>query len=164
MHMPRASSTLAHALENSCAIIRSLGVLTDTWTFLLVRESMLGARTFAQFRNALGIASDVLTARLASLVEHGVMERVPYRDPGQRTRDAYQLTSAGEELKIALVALQQWGHTHVPRTTEMRVVPLTIDGHERVHAELVGPGGRTVPPDAVQFVPAVRQHLSAEDE
>ena len=103
--MPRPSPTLAHAIENPCAIIRSLGVLTDTWSFLLVREALLGARTFAQFREALGIASDILTARLASLVEHGVMERTPYREPGQRTRYAYDLTPAGEELKTVLVAI-----------------------------------------------------------
>lgn len=150
--MPRSSPTLAHALDNSCAIIRSLGVFTDTWSFLLVREALLGARTFAQFRDALGIASDVLTARLASLVEHGVMEKTPYREPGQRTRDAYELTPAGEELKTVLVAMQQWGHAHVPRDPELRVVPLTSEGKVRVHAELVDPDGRIVPPESVQFV------------
>lgn len=150
--MPRPSPTLAHAIGNPCAIIRSLGVLTDTWSFLLVREALLGARTFAQFRDALGIASDVLTARLASLVEHGVMERTPYREPGQRTRDAYDLTPAGEELKTVLVAMQQWGHAHVPQDPELRVVPLTVEGQERVHAELVDPAGQIVPASAVQFV------------
>ncbi|WOQ15605.1 helix-turn-helix domain-containing protein [Raineyella sp. W15-4] len=150
--MPRPSPILAHAIENPCAIIRSLGVLTDTWSFLLVREALLGARTFAQFRDALGIASDVLTARLASLVEHGVMVKTPYRVPGQRTRDAYDLTPAGEELKTVLVAMQQWGHTHVPQEPELRVVPLTTEGRQRVHAELVDPAGRTVAPEAVQFV------------
>ncbi|PRI10444.1 winged helix-turn-helix transcriptional regulator [Leucobacter massiliensis] len=150
--MPRPSPTLAHAIEHPCAIIRSLGVLTDTWSFLLVREALLGARTFAQFRDTLGIASDVLTARLASLVEHGVMERTPYQEPGQRTRDAYHLTPAGEELKTVLVAMQQWGHTHVPQDPELRVIPLTTEGQRRVHAELVDPSGRIVPAEAVQFI------------
>lgn len=150
--MPRPSPTLAGAIENPCAIIRTLGVLTDTWSFLLVREALLGARTFAQFRDALGIASDVLTARLTSLVEHGVMERTPYREPGQRTRDAYDLTPAGEELTTVLVAMQQWGHAHVPREPELRVVPLTIEGHRRVHAELVDAAGQIVAPGAVQIV------------
>lgn len=149
--MPRPAPALVHAIENPCAIIRSLGVLTDTWSFLLVREALLGARTFAQFRDALGIASDVLTARLASLVEHGVMEKTPYREPGQRTRDAYDLTPAGEELKTVLVAMQQWGHAHVPQDPELRVLPLTIDGHQLVHAELVDPAGRIVPAQAVHF-------------
>lgn len=155
--MPRPSPTLVRAIENPCAIIRSLGVLTDTWSFLLVREALLGARTFAQFRDALGIASDVLTARLASLIEHGVMEKTPYREPGQRTRDAYHLTPAGEELKTVLVAMQQWGHAHVPEDPELRVVPLTTEGCRRVHAELVDAAGRIVAPDAVQFVRTASQ-------
>lgn len=92
--VPRPSPTRAHAIDNPCVIIRSLGVLTDTWSFLLVREALLGARTFAEFREALDMTSDVLTARLAALVEHGVMEKSPYRVPGQRTRDAYDLTTA----------------------------------------------------------------------
>ncbi|WP_082406060.1 winged helix-turn-helix transcriptional regulator [Microbacterium sp. No. 7] len=150
--MPRPSPTLAQALENPCAIVRSLGVLTDTWSFLLVREALLGARTFAQFRDALGIASDVLSARLASLVAHGVMAKTPYREPGQRTRDAYELTPAGEELKTVLVAMQQWGHAHVPQDPELRVVPVTADRQVRVHAELVDADGRAVAPEDVRFV------------
>lgn len=161
--MPRPSPTLARAIENPCAIIRSLGVLTDTWSFLLVREALLGARTFAQFRDALGIASDVLAARLSSLVEHGVMEKTPYQEPGQRTRDAYDLTPAGEELKTVLVAMQQWGHAHVPQEPELRVVPLTIEGHQRVHTELVDAAGQIVTPEAVQFV-RTEPRPATEDE
>ena len=59
------------------------------------------------------------------VVEHGVLERNPYREPGQRTRDAYDLTSAGADLTTVLVAMQQWGHAHVPQGPELRVVPLT---------------------------------------
>lgn len=150
--MPRQSPTLAQALENPCAIIRSLGVLSDSWSFLLVREALLGARTFAQFRDALGIASDVLSARLAALVEHGVLQRTPYREPGQRTREAYDLTPAGEELTTVMVAMQQWGDRHVPRGRELRVLPLTIDGQQRVHAQLIDADGRPVAPEQVRFV------------
>lgn len=152
--MPRPSSARVRAIENPCAIIRSLGVLSDTWSFLLVREALLGARTFAQFRDALGIASDVLAARLTSLVEHGVMEKTPYQEPGQRTRDAYDLTPAGHELKTVLVAMQQWGHAHLPQGEELRVVPLTVEGRQRVHAELVDATGHVVPAAAVRFVRA----------
>lgn len=150
--MPRQSPPLAHALENPCAIIRSLGVLSDSWSFLIVREAFLGARTFAQFRESLGIASDVLSARLTALVEHGVLRKTPYREPGQRTRDAYDLTQAGEELKIVMVAMQQWGEVHVPQTQGPRVLPLTTDSHERVRASLLDPHGRIVPDADVAFV------------
>jgi len=150
--MPRQSPTLARALENPCAIIRSLGVLSDSWSFLIVREAFLGARQFAQFRDRLGIASDVLSARLASLVEHGVLRKSPYQEPGQRTRDAYRLTPAGEELKAVMVAMQQWGEAHIPQTRGSRVLPLTVDTRERVHAGLLDPHGRIVPDTEVALV------------
>jgi DNA-binding HxlR family transcriptional regulator len=149
--MPRQSPALAQTIENPCAIVRSLGVLADTWTFLIVREALLGARTFAQFRDALGIASDVLSARLTSLVEHGVLARTPYREPGQRSRDAYDLTPAGEDLTTVLVAMQQWGHAHVPRGPELPVTPVT-DGQHPVRARLVDDRGQDVDAADVRFV------------
>ncbi|TDD53373.1 winged helix-turn-helix transcriptional regulator [Saccharopolyspora elongata] len=150
--MPRQSPTLARALENPCAIVRSLGVLSDSWSFLIVREAFLSTRTFAQFRERLGIASDVLSARLSALVEHGVLQKSPYREPGQRSRDAYDLTPAGEELKVVMVAMQQWGEAHVRQRKEPRVLPVTTDTRERVRAGLLDPHGRIVPDTEVAFV------------
>lgn len=150
--MPRQSPTLAHALENPCGIIRGLGVLADSWSFLIVREAFLGARMFAQFRDRLGIATDVLSARLTTLVAHGVMEKAPYQEPGQRTRDAYQLTRAGEELKVVMVAMQQWGDAHIPRTPGSRMLPLAVETGERVRAGLLTPDGRTIAHGDVAFV------------
>lgn len=150
--MPRQSPTLARALENPCPIIRSLGVLSDTWSFLVVREAFLGARTFVQLRDRLHIAPDVLSARLGSLVEHGVLERTPYQEPGQRTRDAYDLTAAGRELKVVMVAMEQWGDAHVPHAPTPRMLPVTTETGERVRAALVDPEGAVLPEDEVTFV------------
>ena len=97
-----------------CSIARCLDVLGERWTFLIVREALSGVTRFADFRAALGVAPDVLTERLATLVDAGVMERRPYQDPGARVRDGYHLTPAGLELKIVLAALQQWGDSHRP--------------------------------------------------
>ena len=71
---------------------------------------------------------------------------------GQRTRDAYQLTPAGEELKVVMVAMQQWGEAHVPQMQGPRVLPLTVDTGERVRAALVDPPGRIVPDTDVAFI------------
>jgi DNA-binding HxlR family transcriptional regulator len=150
--MPRVSQALTDALTGQCAIARSLGVLSDSWSFLLLREAHLGRRTFAQFRDSLGIATDVLSARLDALVEHGVLERIPYREPGQRTRDAYELTTAGNELKVVLVAMQQWGEAHLPRDQGSAVLPVTRDGQERVWASLVSADGRIEAHENVEFV------------
>jgi DNA-binding HxlR family transcriptional regulator len=61
------------------------------------------------------VAPDVLSDRLATLVEFGVMSREPYREPGARSRFAYRLTPAGHELRVVLSALQQWGDEYLPR-------------------------------------------------
>lgn len=151
--MARRSPTLARALDHPCGIVRSLGVLTDSWSFLIVREAFLGAETFAQLRERLGIASDVLSARLTTLAEHGVLQKVPYREEGKRTRDAYLLTPAGEELKVVMVAMQQWGEAHTPGEHRPRVLPVTADAHERVHVGLLDPRDEVVDAPDVAFVP-----------
>ena len=97
-----------------CAIARTVDVLKDPWSFLILREALSGVTRFADFRATLGIATDVLTERLNSLVDAGVLRREEYREEGSRTRAAYQLTPAGAELKLVIAALQQWGDAHLP--------------------------------------------------
>lgn len=127
-------------------------MLSDPWSFLLLREAHLGRRTFAEFRESLGIATDVLSARLAVLVEYGILERTPYQQPGQRTRDAYTLTRAGEDLKVVLVALQQWGNVHLPSEKPARIVTRTRDTGENVRAMLVVEAtGEAVDTERVEF-------------
>lgn len=150
--MPRMSQALTDAVTGQCAIARSLGVLSDSWSFLLLREAHLGKRTFAQFRDSLGIATDVLSARLDALVEQGILERIPYQEPGQRTRDGYGLTAAGSELKVVLIAMQQWGEEYLPRDQGLSVLPVTSDGKGRVRASLVSAGGTLVAHEDVEFV------------
>ncbi len=109
---PVASSPLSN--NPRCSIARTLEVLGERWTFLVVREAFRGRTRFAEFRDSLGIASDVLSARLRTLVEAGIMERRAYREPGSRERSSYHLTPAGVELRLVLGALQQWGDAHRP--------------------------------------------------
>lgn len=99
--------------DNSCPIARSLSVVGERWSILLVREALQGSTRFSDFRTRLGIAPDVLSARLASLVDAGVFETVEYQDPGDRRRQRYELTEAGRELSVILAALAQWGVEHV---------------------------------------------------
>ena len=145
------SQALTDAVTGRCAIARTLGVLADSWSFLLIREAHLGRRTFAEFRDSLGVATDVLGARLETLVDHGIFERVPYQEPGQRTRDGYELTSAGKELKIVLIAMQQWGEEHLPHEQGLAILPVTADGQDRVRAELLSMDGTIVAQENVEF-------------
>ena len=120
-----------------CGIARSLGVLGERWTFLIVREALFGSTRFAQFRETLGVAPDVLTSRLNRLVEAGVMERVPYQEPGSRSRTAYELTPAGRDLQVVLGALQLWGDRHIPRPEGPSVERRTREGGRPVHVGFV---------------------------
>lgn len=150
--MSSRSQALTDAMDGPCGIARSLRVLTDPWSVLLLREAVLGRRTYAQFRDALGIATDVLSARLANLVEHGVLERSPYREAGQRTRDQYTLTTAGHELKVVLVAMQQWGEEHMPVTQPPALIARDPRSGTTVRVAAVNALGQDVVPTEIELV------------
>jgi len=138
--------------DSSCAIARSLGVLGERWTFLILREATLGVTRFAQFRDSLGIAPDVLTERLATLVEYGVMERAAYQEPGSRSRSAYVLTPAGRQLAVVLAALQQWGDEHLPWPEGPSMLRRVRDSDRPVHVGFVDDRGREVPAQDVAMI------------
>jgi DNA-binding HxlR family transcriptional regulator len=139
-------------LDSYCSIARSLGVLGERWTFLILREAMDGVSRFAQFRDALGIAPDVLADRLNTLVQYGVMSRAPYQEPGSRSRYAYTLTPAGEALHVALGSLQQWGDTYLPRPDGPTVVRRTLKTNRPVHVGFIDDRGREVATDDVAII------------
>jgi len=92
---------------DNCSIARSLDILGDWWTLLVVREAFLGTRRFADFAARLPIARNILSARLAHLVTHGVLARVDAGVHG--TRHEYELTPMGKDLITLMTALRQWG-------------------------------------------------------
>ncbi|MDH6182221.1 DNA-binding HxlR family transcriptional regulator [Microbacteriaceae bacterium SG_E_30_P1] len=95
-----------------CSIARSLEVVGEKWTLLILREAFRGRTRFSEFREALGVARDILSARLAVLVEHGVLSKRAYRDENAREREEYVLTDAGRDLRPVLAALTEWGDAH----------------------------------------------------
>ncbi|MFF5205133.1 winged helix-turn-helix transcriptional regulator [Streptosporangium sp. NPDC000396] len=99
-------------VEN-CSIERALSIVGEKWTFLVIREAFSGVRRFADMQTATGAPRQVLSARLARLVEEGLLRKVPYREPGQRQRDEYRLTQMGLDLYPILVALMQWGDRYL---------------------------------------------------
>ena len=138
--------------DNPCAIARTLGVLGERWTFLILREAWAGTTRFSDFRKALGVAADVLTERLNTLVEHGVMRKVPYQDPGERARSSYVLTPAGQELTVLLAALQQWGDEHLPWPDGPSVLRRVAGTGRPVHVGFIDDEGREVDRDSVTLV------------
>jgi DNA-binding HxlR family transcriptional regulator len=140
--------------EEACSIARTLGVVGERWTFLILREAFLGATRFAEFRDRLGVAPDILSDRLATLVEYGVMAREPYREPGARSRFAYRLTPAGRELQVVLSALQQWGDEHLPRPEGPSMLRRVRGTDGPVRVGYLDDEGREVPPADVAIIPA----------
>jgi DNA-binding HxlR family transcriptional regulator len=95
-----------------CSIARSLEVIGERWTLLILRDALIGKARFEEFQESLGIASNTLTNRLKLLSDEGVLERVP--DPERPGRRKYVLTDKGRELAPALIALMKWGDRHYP--------------------------------------------------
>jgi DNA-binding HxlR family transcriptional regulator len=91
----------------SCSVARTLDVLGERWTPLIVRDILLGVRRFDAMQRNLGISRKVLAERLSDLVEHGVIERVPYQD--HPPRYDYMLTEKGLDLAYVLLAMMAWG-------------------------------------------------------
>jgi len=88
----------------NCSLARALAAVGDSWSMLIARDAFLGARRFGEFQASLGIAKNILAARLAHLVGHGILER-----SGPVRRPHYALTQKGEALLPALLAFMQWG-------------------------------------------------------
>ena len=98
--------------DQVCSIARSLEVIGERWTLLILRDAVIGITRFEDFQRSLGIASNVLTNRLRRLCEEDVLARVP--DPQRPGRPMYVLTDKGSELRPALLVLLKWGDHHYP--------------------------------------------------
>ncbi len=98
--------------DQVCSIARALEVVGERWTLLVLRDALLGLRRFDDFRTSLGIASNVLTARLERLCAEGLLERRRYQSRPERFE--YLLTQKGRALAPALLMLMKWGDRFYP--------------------------------------------------
>ncbi len=113
-------------LLRSCSIAAALESVGERWSFLILRGAFNGLHHFEEFQSTLGIARNILSNRLARLVDHGVLERQP--DPVDRRRVAYRLTAKGQDLLPVLISLRQWGERWV---SEMPSNPVLVDRKTR---------------------------------
>lgn len=152
------------AAAQVCSVARTAAVLSDPWTVLVVRDLGRGVHRFDDLVRGLGVARTVLSRRLATLAEAGVVERVDYREPGSRTRAEYRLTRRGRDLGVVVAALMDFGDRHladaagppVLRVHEdcgapVRLVSVCADGHRLGAGDRVllrpGPGAPARDPD-----------------
>jgi DNA-binding HxlR family transcriptional regulator len=94
-----------------CSVAATLEVVGDPWTLLILRDAFAGVRRFEQWQENLGVARNVLAARLKTLVSHGVLDRLPYSDRPPRCE--YVLTPKGRDLSDVLLTMAAWGDRHV---------------------------------------------------
>jgi len=98
---------------DNCTIGRTLDVIGDRWTFLVLREVFQGIRRFDDLTVRTAIPRTVLTDRLRRLTDAGIVRKEPYREPGTRTRIEYRLTQKGLDLYPVLLAMQEWGNRYL---------------------------------------------------
>ena len=128
----------------NCGLPSALEVMGERWSFMILRAAFNGVHHFEEFLGALGIARNILSNRLARLVEHGIMKREPL--PDDRRKIEYRLTEKGLDLLPAMLALRQWGEKYgvgVPSNPVlcdsrdgMPIAPIGIHAHD---GRLLGP-------------------------
>ncbi|NDL60071.1 winged helix-turn-helix transcriptional regulator [Phytoactinopolyspora mesophila] len=105
-----------------CPVARAVDVIGDRWSLLIIRDAFDGISRFSEFRRNLGLAKNILAARLRELVTQGILEVVPATD-GTAYHE-YVLTDKGRDLFTILVGLRQWGEDHLFDATEQHSVLL----------------------------------------
>ncbi|MFG1659930.1 winged helix-turn-helix transcriptional regulator [Micromonospora chersina] len=95
--------------DSACPVARTLDLVGDRWSLLIIRDAMDGARSFTDFQRRTGVARNILTDRLRRLVERGILER---ETASSGRRQVYLLTEAGRDLFTVIVAMRQWGERH----------------------------------------------------
>jgi DNA-binding HxlR family transcriptional regulator len=135
--------------SENCTIGRAMEILGERWTVIVLREVFVGVRRFDDMRARTGIPRQVLTNRLATLCEHGLLRREPYREPGARVREEYRLTQKGLDLYPVLVALREWGDRYLADAAGPPLQTVHRDCGEPVHVELHCDAGHELEPRAV---------------
>lgn len=97
--------------DEACSVARTLAVIGDRWTLLVLRECFMGVRRFEQFQSRLHISRTILRDRLNHLVSYAILERCQYEQ--RPPRHEYRLTEAGQALHPVMVTIAQWGDAHM---------------------------------------------------
>ena len=136
-----------------CQVVRTLDVIGEKWSLLIIRDALRGRTRFSEFRESLGAPTDILTSRLRSLVEAGILDRRAYREPGDRERFAYHLTPKGDALRIVIAAMLEWSDEFdpAPQGRGSRLVAAADDASLRL--AFVTADGTEVARDATAIAP-----------
>jgi DNA-binding HxlR family transcriptional regulator len=136
---------------DQCNLWKAFGLIGDRWTLVILRSALYGVRRFDDFQIELEIPRSVLSNRLASLVELGIMERREYREDGQRARIEYPLTEMGRALGLPFMAMTEWSDHWIGKDTS----PLTLRSKtsgQRLRVALIDEAGKPARRDDVEQV------------
>lgn len=130
-----------------CPIARSLDEIGDWWTLLIVRDAFHGKKRFGEFQKSLGLAKNILSARLRHLAASGIMEKRASVNAGGR--DEYYLTEKGRRLRLVLIALRQWGEDNLFVDGEPMMVAHDRSNRPIARLQLTNQDGRPLELDEV---------------
>ncbi|WP_431782424.1 winged helix-turn-helix transcriptional regulator [Streptomyces chumphonensis] len=147
--MPRIAATARDGdwSDPDCPVARTLDLVGDRWSLLVIRDAMDGARSFTEFQRRTGIARNILTDRLRKLTAHGFI--VQRTAPSGRRRE-YVLTDAGRDLFPVIVALRQWGERHAFAPGETHSVLVDQHGEPVPDLSPTRDDGTRLTPDTTQ--------------
>lgn len=143
-----------------CGLPQALEVMGERWSFMILRASFNGLHHFEEFLSELGIARNILSNRLAKLVEHGILKRDPCAE--DRRKIEYRLTEKGFDLLPAMVALRQWGQKYGGEVTEN---PVLVDERDRLPigpTSMLSHDGRILGPQDLWLVEPAKIGIRAD--
>ena len=117
----RLADRNAWSAVGECPIEKTMALVGTKSAMLIMREAYYGTTRFDDFWPRIGVTKAAVSARLSDLVAAGLLERRPYREPGQRSRDEYVLTDAGLDFMPVVWAMFEWGQRHLPQPTPLRL-------------------------------------------
>jgi DNA-binding HxlR family transcriptional regulator len=138
-------------MARDCNLARSFELIGDRWTLLILRSALYGVRRFDDFQAELDVPRSVLSARLAALVDSGIMDRREYREEGQRARIEYPLTQMGRQLGLPFAAMTAWGDKWLAEGEPPLALRSRATGR-KLRVELVDDRGKPAKPSDIQIV------------
>lgn len=143
-----------------CSIAATLSLVGEKWTILILRDVFSGVQRFDDFLERLQCSPAVLSARLKTLTEAGLLRKVSYKEPGERERFAYRPTRAAVELLPVIVGLMQWGDAHMkPEGQGPAEIRSRVSGL-KVTAALIDEAGELVSPSDMQLISLLSSSVS----
>lgn len=149
--------------SETCSIARAMPIVGERWTLLILRDIFQGVHRFDELQRHLKAPRDVLTKRLKTLADAGVIEKVAYQEAGSRQRYEYRPTPAGRELRPVLIALRDWGDKHLAGADGPPVAVEHADCGAAVHTRLVCEDGHVIEPATdlrSRVLPGARRNTS----